>query len=220
MKYIVLRSELNMKKKKINVAKMVWIGALFLLLVVILIMVMDYKINHQLKKHNKLYFYECDGKLCVTEVEDDDKLMYSYYDCEYEVCPVYMRDIGDSYSILEKDNQVILYDYRKGIVISSNYNDYQVLNNDYIVVKKSDKYGVISLGDEVIVQPIYQGLGYFKDGNLIGYSLSAIIVKNDDKYGIISFKDGSLIEEIKYSEEEIETLLKKLNGENASIETD
>ena len=208
-----------MKKRKINIAKITWIMALFLELVIILIMVMDYKIHYQYQTINKIYFYECSGTLCVTEVKDDDHLMYSSYECGYEDCPTYKKELGDTYVILTEEKNSILFDYRKGEVISNKYDDYQPLNNNYFIVTKNNLQGIINMEDKLTVSLNYDQLGYKKDSNLIGYTLNSIIAKTDDKYGIISLKDGTLIEEFKYSEEEIETLLKKLNTENTSIET-
>ncbi|MBQ8681716.1 MAG: hypothetical protein IJ509_02255 [Bacilli bacterium] len=205
--------------KKINIAKIVWVGALFLGLIVILVMVMDYKIHYQYKSRNKIYFYECSGNLCVTEVKDDDKLMYSYYDCEYEMCPIYKKEIGDSYVVLTEGDSNILFDYRDSKVISRDYDDYQLLNNNYIIVIEGNKQGVINKNNEVVVSISYEQLGYAKDDYLIGYNLNAIIAMNDKKYGIISLKDGSIIEEFKYSEEDVDTLLSLLNDENASIDS-
>ena len=42
------------KGKEINIARIVWVSCIFLLLITILIMVMDYKINYQYKVENKL----------------------------------------------------------------------------------------------------------------------------------------------------------------------
>lgn len=203
--------------KKINIAKVVWVMALFLWLVVILIMVMDYKIHHQYKSRNKIYFYECSGELCVTEVENGNKLMYSYYDCGYEKCPTYKKKLGDSYVVLTEGDSNILFDYRTSEIISREYEDYQLLNNNYIIVNNSGKYGVINTDNKVVVSISYEQLGYVKDDYLIGYNLRAIIAEKRGKYGIVSLKDGSVIEEFNYNEEDVDTLLNFLNGESASI---
>ena len=49
---------------------------------------MNYKINYEYLIHNHLYFYECeDNNLCVSEVKDNNKLIFSIIDCGYETCP-------------------------------------------------------------------------------------------------------------------------------------
>ena len=97
-------------RKKINIARVVWVSGVFILLIVILLLVMDYKINYQYLPHNYLYFYECEEELCVTNVNDKEKLLFSAYDCEYEECPEYKRKISEEHVILEKEETHTLYD--------------------------------------------------------------------------------------------------------------
>ena len=70
------------KKLKINY-KFVWVSSIFLVLIVILIMVMDYKINYEYAsdESSKMYFYKCDSDVCTMEVNDKKKKIYSSYDC-------------------------------------------------------------------------------------------------------------------------------------------
>lgn len=205
--------------KKINLAKITWISCLFLELIVILIMVIDYKIHYQYLTINKIYFYDCNGSLCVTEVEDNSKLLYSFYDCNREECPVYTKEIEDTYVILNNQDTNILFDYRNGKIISKDYDEYQFLNNNYFIVTKNEYQGIINLNSEVTVPLSYEQLGIIKDDYLTGYNLNNIIAKKDDKYGIISLKNGTTMEEFKYEEIEIDTLLKILNDETTSLAT-
>lgn len=199
-------------KKKFNIARIVWVGAIFLELIVILIMVMDYKINYEYLEPttSSLYFFECDDGVCTTEVEDKNKNIYSVFDCEYVTCPEYKKIINDDYALLLEDNSFILYNYKTGNVITSGYSDYRFINNDYIIVKRDNKEGVIDLEDNLVVNVEYEQIGYNEGEYLTGYNTSNIIAKKDDKYGIISFKDGSIIEEFKYDENQIQSLLELL----------
>lgn len=199
--------------KKINIPKIVWILSIFLILIIILIAVMDYKINYEYKIKNKLYFYECDGNLCVTEVEDEEKLLYSKYECGYLECPVFKSQMDDNYVILEENDNSILFNYRQNKVISKNYNDYKFLNNNYIIVTKDNYQGIIDIDNNLTVMVSYDSLGYMKEEYLMGYNLNNIIAKKNNLYGIISIKNGTIIEEIKYKEEEIDTLLNIINNE-------
>ena len=56
-------SNMMKKQKKINVYKIMWVSSIFLFLIVVLIMVMDYKINYEYlpESNSKLYFYQCDN---------------------------------------------------------------------------------------------------------------------------------------------------------------
>lgn len=200
-------------KRKINIARITWVSMLFLGLIVILIAVMDYKIHYEYKIKNILYFYDYDGTLSVTEVEDDKHLLYSKYECGYADCPVLKMEIDDTYVILEITDKNILYNYRKGRVISSSYDNYQYLNNTYFIVTKDKFRGIIDINDNIAVSLSYDELGIIKDNYLTGYNLSSIIAKKNNLYGIISIKDGSIIEEFNYKEEELDSLLDILNKE-------
>ena len=194
-------------KEKRNWARIVWVTALFLLLIVILLMVMDYKINYQYLSANELYFYECGDDLCVMEVVDNDKLMYSKYDCGKDECPVYRKRLDDNYVFLEQDGDVFLYDYREGVMISKDYDDYIVLSNSYFIVKNGDYYGIIDKDDNLVLGCDYEELGYYVNNYLSFYNTEYILGKKDGKYGIVSYKDGSVLEEFNHGEEDLDSLL-------------
>lgn len=197
--------------RKINIAKIIWVSSIFIILIIVLLLVMNYKINYQYLTHYKLYFYDCSGNLCVTEVEDNSNLLYSKYDCGYEECPVYLKNLQDTYAVLKKDSAYILYNYRTSHAITQDYHDYQVLNDKYLIVTKSAKKGIIDINGNIIIAPKYEEIGDNTKEYLSGYNLNYIIAKKDDKYGIISFKTGEVIEEFKYTKEEIDKHLLALD---------
>ena len=199
-------------KKKINIAKIVWVSSIFLLLIVILLMVMDYKINYQYSKPSqKMYFYDCDNSLCTSTVKENNKEIYSTYDCWYSTCPEYKKIIYDDYALLkENDKQYILYNYKTGVTTSSGYGGYEFINNEYIIVKKGKKYGIIDINDNVAVSVSYDQIGYHENKILTGYNTNSIVAKKGKKYGIISYKDGKVVESFTYDEDEIEKLLEKI----------
>ena len=202
------------KIRKINIYKIMWVSSIFLFLIVVLIMVMDYKINYEYLpvSNSKLYFYKCDNELCTTEVEDKDKEIYSAYDCWYEACPVYKSNVNDDYVLLEKDNIIILYNYKTGEEISRDYNNYTFIDNDHIIVEKDEKYGIIDIQNKVIADLEYNEIGYYEDGILKGYNTSNIIATKNDKLGIISYKDGSIVENFNYTNANINELLEIINS--------
>lgn len=202
-------------KRKLNIPRIIWVTALFLLLIIILLMIMDYKINYQYLPNNKLYFYECEnGNLCTSEVLDDSKLMYSKYDCGHLDCPLYKSEIEDDYALLKDSDKLILYQYRTGDIISEDYEEYIFLSSSYFIVKKNDLYGVINNSNDLIVNLEYQKLGLIVNGYLTGYNSSQLLALKDDNYGIISYKTGSIIEEFKYTSNDIDTLLDIIKQEN------
>lgn len=200
---------MNLKKR--NIAKKIWIISIFLELIVILVMVVDYKVNYQHLSKNKLYFYECIGNLCVSEVESNEHLLYSSYDCEYEMCPTYKKELDDSHVILDENNNSILYNYRDGQIISNSYDDYQFINNQNIIVTRNNKQGIINIDNQLIIETVYDQLGFEQNGYLAGYNLNLIIAKKGDKYGIISYKTGEIVEPISEPVENIDKLLTIIN---------
>jgi len=192
--------------KKINIPKIIWVSSIFIILIIILVSIINYKINYQYLSYEYLYFYECDNNLCVSQTNDYSKLTYSKYECGYESCPKFIKSLEDRFVVLVSDNKYILYDYRNSKTISENYQDYELINNNYIIVTQKNKKGIINRNNQLIVSTIYDEIG-IKEDYLKGYNLNNIIVKKDNLYGIISYKNNSIIEEIKYKEEEINTLL-------------
>lgn len=193
-------------------SRVVWIVCLFLELIVILLMVMDYKINYQYSNMSKkLYFYECDNDLCTTEVSDRSKKLYSTYDCWYNTCPVYKGIINDDYALLKEENGLVLFNYKTGNVVTSGYDSYTFINQEYIIVEKTERYGIIDYNDNVVVKTIYDQLGYSDGDVLKGYNTNNIIAKKNLKYGIISFKDGSIVEKFVYDDNNISKLKEIIN---------
>ena len=201
--------------RKINIYKLMWIISIFLFLIVVLIMVIDYKINYEYLpiSNKKLYIYNCDNELCTTEVEDKNKEIYSVYDCWYEACPKYKSNVNDDHVLLEKNNIIILYNYKIGEEISRDYNSYLFIDNEHIIVEKDKKYGIIDIKNKVIVDLEYDQIGYYEDELLKGYNTSNIIATKNNKLGIISYKDGSIVENFNYTEDNINELLELINSQ-------
>ena len=194
--------------KKINIPKVIWVSSIFALLITILIMIMDYKINYEFNSDdtNKIYFYNCDGELCTTRTENKKKKAYSEYIC-YTTCPEYKGKVNKDYAILKDETGLILYNYKLGIKISEGYDEYKFINQEYIIVTKDKLEGVIDLNNNIIINPEYNQIGYYKNKNLIGYNETNIIIKKENKYGIINYKTGIIVEYINHKEKDINKLL-------------
>ena len=201
--------------KRINVPRLVWISSIFIFLIIVLAIIVDYKVNYQYLKVSTLYFYDCDNNLCVSETTDSDKI-YSTFSCGKTACPVYERVIEEDYAILNYGESSVLYDYKNGKTISKSYDDYEFINNKYIIVTKKKNKGVINTKDEVTVKLVYEEIGQKNsdDDYITGYNNNSIIAKRNGKYGIISYKDGSIIEEFKNNENQINDLLNKIKKED------
>jgi len=202
------------KKKKVNIFKIIWITGIFLILITILIIIMDYKINYQYLTKNNLYFYNCNSSVCTAQVKDgiSKNDLYSTYKCGYETCPSIKKVLEDSYVILKKDNKYILYDFMNNKKISDSYDDYKFINEKYIIVTKNNYQGLIDIENNILINISYQQLGYYQDDLLLGYNIQNIIVKKNNLYGIVSIKEEKIIEEIKETEEDIEELLNIINS--------
>ena len=199
--------------KKIFIPRLIWVSSIFGVLIAILLMVMDYKIHYQYSKPSEvLYFYECDGSLCTSLTKDNNKTIYSFYDCYYSSCPKYKKIIYDDYALLEeKKNSYILYNYKTGNVVTSGYQEYEFINVDYVIVKRDNKYGIIDLEDNITVSPSYDDIGYHENNILTGFNTNSIIAKKNNKYGIISYKDGKIVDDFRYGENDINKLLDKIS---------
>lgn len=195
-----------MKNK--NIYRIIWVSALFILLIIILVCIMDYKINHEYEEEKFLYFYDCNDTVCVSSAMDNSKTIISKYECRYTECPKYERIINNDYALLkESDNSYELYNYKSGNIISAGYNNYSFIDDEYIVVTKNNKDGIININDEIVVDTIYDKLGIIDNDNLTGYNKDYIIALKNDKYGIISIKDGKIREDFKYDKDKLDELL-------------
>lgn len=206
--------------KRHNFGRILWVTSLFLLLIEILLMVMDYKINYQYLTKNELYFYECDGNLCVSEAQEKKNLVYSKYNCGKKECPFYKRSIDNSYVILEynNSNKTLLFNYRTGKMVSNSYEDYTIINQNRFIVTLNKKQGIIDGTGKIIVPIIYNQIGIMNDNLLQGFNFQNIIVKKDEQYGILSYETGTIIEKVEYHESDLNLLLERLKKEpnNAS----
>lgn len=202
------------RKSKVNIFKIIWISGVFLLLIVILLMIMDYKINYEYLTPKKIYFYNCNDSVCSTLVKDSvsKEDLYSIYECGYEICPTIKKAINNSYVVLNSEKLNILYDLKKGKIISDFYDDYQLINDKHFIVTKNNYQGLIDLENNILINTTYEQLGYTQNNLLIGYNVQSIIVKKNNLYGIVTIKDEKIIEKIEYKEDQIEYLLKIINS--------
>lgn len=193
-------------KKEINIPKIVWVSGIFVLLIVILLLVMDYKINYQFASKNIMYFYSCDEELCIARIKDNSKKLFSKYECGYNDCPEYKKQISDDYALLEENKKNILYNFKKGTIITDKYESYEQIDSEYLIISKNNKYGIMKLTGQEIVAPTYDNIGKRENNFLTGYNSNAIIAKKNNKYGLISYRTGKLIEEFKFTDSNLDNL--------------
>lgn len=74
---------------------------------------------------------------------------------------------------------------KKGDILNNTYDDYTYSKGDYVIVKKDEKYGIITISGEVKIEPTYEELKY-------AFSVY-YIAKFNSRYGIINTENTSLI---------------------------
>ena len=181
--------------KKINY-KTVWVVGIFLTLITILLMVMTYKIKYEDAIFYKyLYFYNCEDKLCTTLNEEeivDKSTIQSVYKYREEK-PSYI-ELGNGYIQINDNDEVVLYDYIKGKIITRKYLSYELLDTTktyFIAKNKNDRYGIIDENAKSTVDFTYQEIKNSYNDNMI-------VAVYDDIYGIITLDNHTAVLNFEY----------------------
>ena len=187
-----------MKIKK-NLWHLIWIIGLYITLIAILILIVEYKVKWENKDLNTyLYFYNCSGSLCTTENKISD--YYSKVKCNEKTCP-YIREKNENLLILAIDQKEYVFDYLSDKIINDSYSKYTFTNNNLIVKNKENKYGVINLNNEVLVNPEYNKIIDYKNGYLAYAENGKVGVINKEKNIDLkpSYEDVTIINDDKYA---------------------
>lgn len=149
--------------KSSKIWKIVWIGGIYVLLIVILYLIIVYKVEWEDKDLNTyLYIYDCGNDICTSTTSQDN--YYNKVLCENDVCP-YIDEIIDNNLILRTENNSWIYDYVQGKIIDNNYVNYRFIgNNMYVVNDDTGKYGIIDGSGLVLVDLKYDYIDDYKDG--------------------------------------------------------
>ena len=123
-----------------------------------------------------------DGKLGVIGTNKKILLPIQYN----EIKNVYENNI---YAVKE-DSTLKLINTKTDTEVTLNYDDISEINDGYAIVKKSDKYGLITVTGEEKISPQYDSLSYIYQ--------NYYIAKKENTYGIID-KDNSEKVEFKYN---------------------
>lgn len=186
---------------KFNCFKFVWQVGLFASLILILLLVLKYKIYYE-DRPTYFYFYECETGVCGSNSEE--KVSGTVYSKLYykEEIPTIEKVLDDTYLVLSGKR---LFNYKEGLVISNEYDDYEVLFDEFIV-KRNDLYGLLNKNNNLIIDVSYDELTSYDNVNYVVrkgniYSLinkaSEVILSdydyiyayNDD---VVVIKDGKL----------------------------
>ncbi len=175
-----------MKKK--NIYKITWLTGMYLFLILLLFLIVEYKVKWEGRDLNKyLYFYNCSESLCTTELKT--KKYYSKYLCK-EKCPM-VKTITDDIVILQGIDNGAIFNYKEGKIINNKYVSYNMISKDKIVVSNGTKKGIIDLEGKILLASKYDdieaGIGTYvkvKSNNLWGIKSigedKQIVCKYDD----------------------------------------
>lgn len=163
-----------MKNNKIY--KIVWVSGIYLFLVLLLFLVVEYKVKWEGRDfHKYLYFYDCSGRLCSTDMKPEK--YYSKYLCK-KSCPRIKNIVDDSVVLLEGINNGAIYNYRDGKVINDDYVNYTVLFKNSFIVFNGIKKGIISIDGKIILD--------FSYDDIMPLDTNYVKIKNNNLWGIKS----------------------------------
>ena len=169
-------------KKKLNKDKLwhwVWIISMYLTLIGIFYLVVQYKVEWEGRDNSKyLYFYNCSDSLCTTteKVYED----YSYIKCNGKICP-FVKEKQDNLVIVGNRESDYVFDYLKGEIINEKYKTYNFAGNNYIVMNDDGKYGIINREGEVVEKLEYGKITSYKDGFITYVENNKTGIKNISK---------------------------------------
>ena len=174
--------------KKNKIWQIIWIVGIYLILIVILFLVVQYKIKFEDRDFSKyLYFYECSNNLCTTNIKQEKYI--NKIKCEKETCP-YIKEIRDKVVILKFDSTEKIYNYETNKIINDNYKEYNFIDDEYLICKnENNRYGIINIQEGLINEPEFD--------KILSYNEGYIAYKKDNKYAIKNI----------YNQEEINTNL-------------
>lgn len=167
----------------------VWIAGIYIILIIVLYLVVEYKIKYEDGIFFKyLYFYNCSDELCATDKYDDiknDGLVYSIYRYDYNgEIPTYEK-ISDKYLILNDNGNYLYYDYVDGKVVND-YQEYKNINNEYLIVKNNEKYGIIDIDNNSKLDIKY---------DYINYGVEIFVAVKDNTLDVLNMDFTSILED-------------------------
>lgn len=195
-----------MKNKKDLLGGVIIISLLLLVLVTYMTFYNYNKDEEKLKEESKLK----DNSLAMINIYDDyttskimnkenisnDKVLIGSYNCKSDDCEILEKDIFDKkFIVLRENNQVFIYDFTIGKIMSNYYDDISSeINDKYYITIENEKYGVISKTGVEIVGHNYDEI--FNDSVYDSY----IKVKNGKLNGIVDLDNGSIVIDTKYED--------------------
>lgn len=204
--------------RKLKIWRIVWVSGIFLILIVILIAVVEYKVKfeHTNQGNISLYIYHCTSEdnhnsLCTTTNQNNigENQLISTYTCNGNSCPTLGSILSIQNQIItlvNQDKSLILYDAKNNKTINSGSLEYHILTKSdhnilgYVVKNNDNKYGLIASDGSTLTEPIYDKLGSLNENTLEDYNDTHITAVKDGLYGVIDITTGKIIIDFKYNE--------------------
>lgn len=163
------------------------------------------KENFIVKKDGKVGLINNVGQIIIPEQYADIRTLKEGYSNEYIIvdengncgvistsgtiiiAPAYKEikylNSTEIYAVKIEDNWNLIN--KQGEVLNTGYDDYTYSKGDYVIVKKGEKYGIITIAGEIKIEPVYEELSY-------AFSVY-YIAKLNGKYGLINTDNTSVI---------------------------
>jgi len=186
------------------------LGGVIIIVLLILVLV-TYLTFYNYRKENKkeiplddnskatIYIFKDNS---ILKVEDYSKVantneVVGKYDCKNDDCDIYENNLinpiyDNKYIILKENNEIFIYNYVKDKKVSKNYSNIIDRKDNYLLVEKDYKYGLIDIEGKQYIDTIYDEIDVNVYNNLTK-------VKIDNLYGIFNIKENKKIIDTKYN---------------------
>lgn len=172
--------------KKINYFKFVWIAGIFAILILVLVIVIEYKVYYE-QAINYIYFYDCNNSVCYTNKKNNIQKTTIYSKYEYEGTIPRVEILSNNLTII---NDNTLYNYITGSLITKDYDEYIEISN-YLIVSKNNLYGVIDSTGKIVL-PISHKSITSNDGIYFTTSIDKI------NYNLIDINNNTILDNYDY----------------------
>ena len=171
--------------KSSKIFKIIWVSGIYLILLVLLYLIIEYKVKWEHKDLNTyLYLYDCGDDLCSSTTIQEE--YYSKILCEDNICP-YIIQIVDDNLILKRNDRLWLYNYKTDKITNDKYVYYRYIdNNMFVVGDNTGNYGIIDKDNSLILDIKYKYIDNYENGYIsyIENNLYGILKKDDNSFKI------------------------------------
>lgn len=93
---------------------------------------------------------------------------------------------SDLYVVRDYNNELLLINSDKEVLLKNKFEDVVSIDNENLVIKSGDKFGIMTKDGETRVEPNFEKLEYLFDGNYIA--------RKDGKYGVIDLSNKTILD--------------------------